>query len=115
MIAAQAYALKPALNPDAQALLPASLLPSRFEPGPACAEQCSKGTFSPPDSESLASHPGHPLTFKALTLELRRQQQIELCELAVDAVKALGFYAGVLHVELKYTSRTGPQLIEVGS
>ena len=32
----------------------------------------------------------------------------------MDAVKALGFYAGVLHAELKYTSRTGPQLIEVG-
>ena len=43
----------------------------------------------------------------------RRQQQIELCELAVEAVKALGFQAGALHVELKYTSRNGPQLIEV--
>ena len=43
----------------------------------------------------------------------RRQQQVELCELAVEAVKALGFQAGVLHVELKYTSQNGPQLIEV--
>ena len=43
-----------------------------------------------------------------------RQQQIELCELAVDAVRALNFQAGALHVELKYTSSNGPQLIEVG-
>ena len=45
----------------------------------------------------------------------RRQQQIELCELAVESVKAMGFQAGALHVELKYTSRNGPQLIEVRS
>lgn len=44
---------------------------------------------------------------------MRRQQQIELCELAVEAVKALGFQAGALHVELKYTTTNGPQLIEV--
>ena len=31
----------------------------------------------------------------------------------MDAVKALGFHAGVLHAELKFTSRNGPQLIEV--
>ena len=43
---------------------------------------------------------------------LPRQQQVDLCELAVDAVKALGFETGVLHAELKYTSH-GPQLIEV--
>merc|ERR1711959_142261 len=37
-----------------------------------------------------------------------------LKELAVDSVKALGFSAGIFHVECKYTS-TGPQLIEVNA
>ena len=44
--------------------------------------------------------------------QLPRQQQVDLCELAVNAVKALGFECGVLHAELKYTSH-GPHLIEV--
>lgn len=44
--------------------------------------------------------------------QLPRQQQVDLCELAVNAVKALGFEVGVLHAELKYTSH-GPHLIEV--
>eukprot|EP00928_Gymnodinium_smaydae_P001401 TRINITY_DN10519_c0_g1_i1.p1 TRINITY_DN10519_c0_g1~~TRINITY_DN10519_c0_g1_i1.p1 ORF type:complete len:630 (-),score=144.18 TRINITY_DN10519_c0_g1_i1:205-2094(-) len=43
---------------------------------------------------------------------LPKDQQKELRELSVDCVKALGFTAGVFHVECKYTS-TGPQLIEV--
>merc|ERR1712157_32064 len=45
---------------------------------------------------------------------LPKEQQVALKELAVGAVKALGFTAGVFHVECKYTS-TGPQLIEVNA
>jgi len=45
---------------------------------------------------------------------LPKDQQCELKELAVDAVRALGFERGIFHVELKYTS-TGPQLIEVNA
>ena len=35
-----------------------------------------------------------------------------LCELAVKTATCLGFKAGVLHVEAKHTSRSGPQIIE---
>jgi carnosine synthase len=45
---------------------------------------------------------------------LPKDQQVALKELSVGAVKALGFTAGVFHVECKYTS-TGPQLIEVNA
>merc|ERR1719264_37140 len=45
---------------------------------------------------------------------LPRDQQVALKELAVGSVQALGFEAGVFHVECKYTS-TGPQLIEVNA
>merc|ERR1712019_230736 len=45
---------------------------------------------------------------------LPKEQQVALKELAVGAVKALGFTAGVFHVECKYTS-SGPQLIEVNA
>jgi hypothetical protein len=40
-------------------------------------------------------------------------QQKALCELSVQAVKALGFTLGAFHVEGKYTSH-GPHIIEVG-
>ena len=40
-------------------------------------------------------------------------QQRELCQLSVAAVKCMGFTVGVFHVECKYTSTNGPQLIEV--
>ena len=40
-------------------------------------------------------------------------QQRELCQLSVAAVKCMGFTVGVFHVECKYTSANGPQLIEV--
>jgi len=43
-----------------------------------------------------------------------RDTQRQLKELAVNAVKAVGFTAGVFHVECKMTS-TGPQLIEVNA
>uniref|UniRef100_A0A7R9Z3D5 ATP-grasp domain-containing protein n=1 Tax=Chlamydomonas euryale TaxID=1486919 RepID=A0A7R9Z3D5_9CHLO len=43
---------------------------------------------------------------------LPREKQIELAELSVRSVQALGFTLGVFHVECKYTSR-GPRLIEV--
>merc|ERR1740129_1396845 len=43
---------------------------------------------------------------------LPKDHQRQLKELAVNAVKAVGFAAGVFHVECKMTS-TGPQLIEV--
>jgi len=43
-----------------------------------------------------------------------KQRQTELRELAVGCLHALGFSAGVFHVECKYTS-TGPQLIEVNA
>jgi carnosine synthase len=45
---------------------------------------------------------------------LAKDKQRELKDLAVASVKALGFSAGVFHVECKYTS-TGPQLIEVNA
>jgi len=45
---------------------------------------------------------------------LPRQQQVELKELAISSVKALGFMDGVFHVECKYTS-IGPHLIEVNA
>uniref|UniRef100_A0A7S0B870 ATP-grasp domain-containing protein n=1 Tax=Pyrodinium bahamense TaxID=73915 RepID=A0A7S0B870_9DINO len=45
---------------------------------------------------------------------LPRTQQVELKELAISSVKALGFTDGVFHVECKYTS-IGPQLIEVNA
>ena len=40
-------------------------------------------------------------------------QQRELCQLSVAAVKCMGFTVGTFHVECKYTSKNGPQLIEV--
>ena len=43
---------------------------------------------------------------------LSLQQQRELCQLSVAAVKCMGFTVGAFHVECKYTSHTGPQLIE---
>lgn len=55
---------------------------------------------------------------------LPRKKQVELRELAVSSVKALkcvpkvslrealGFQDGIFHVELKYTTQHGPQLIE---
>lgn len=43
---------------------------------------------------------------------LPTDQQKELLDLAVDAVRCLGFAMGVFHVECKYTSR-GARLIEV--
>jgi len=45
---------------------------------------------------------------------LPRTKQVELKELAIGAVKALGFLDGVFHVECKYTS-IGPHLIEVNA
>eukprot|EP00927_Polykrikos_kofoidii_P024854 TRINITY_DN22483_c0_g1_i1.p1 TRINITY_DN22483_c0_g1~~TRINITY_DN22483_c0_g1_i1.p1 ORF type:complete len:564 (-),score=73.95 TRINITY_DN22483_c0_g1_i1:207-1898(-) len=45
---------------------------------------------------------------------LPRSQQVELRDLAVDCVKALGFTDGVFHVECKYTSH-GPHLVEVNA
>eukprot|EP00928_Gymnodinium_smaydae_P042643 TRINITY_DN28687_c0_g2_i1.p1 TRINITY_DN28687_c0_g2~~TRINITY_DN28687_c0_g2_i1.p1 ORF type:complete len:696 (+),score=144.16 TRINITY_DN28687_c0_g2_i1:83-2089(+) len=45
---------------------------------------------------------------------LPRQQQVELKELAISSVKALGFTDGIFHVECKYTS-IGPHLIEVNA
>lgn len=44
---------------------------------------------------------------------LSLQQQRELCQLSVAAVKCMGFVVGNFHVECKYTSSNGPQLIEV--
>ena len=44
---------------------------------------------------------------------LPMHQQRELCQLSVAAVKCMGFTVGVFHVECKYTSVNGPQLIEV--
>lgn len=43
---------------------------------------------------------------------LPMEQQKALCQLAVQAVKALGFTLGAFHVEGKYTSH-GPHIIEV--
>lgn len=45
---------------------------------------------------------------------LPKEQQAALKDLAVKCCLALGFSAGVFHVELKYTSH-GPQLIEVNA
>lgn len=45
---------------------------------------------------------------------LSRQKQVELKELAIASVKAIGFTEGVFHVECKYTSQ-GPHLIEVNA
>lgn len=45
---------------------------------------------------------------------LPRKEQVALKELAISAVKALGFLDGIFHVECKYTS-SGPQLIEVNA
>jgi carnosine synthase len=50
-------------------------------------------------------------TWAASPSLLAKEKQSELKNLAVSTVKALGFTAGVFHVECKYTS-TGPQLIE---
>ncbi|CAJ1446854.1 unnamed protein product [Effrenium voratum] len=46
---------------------------------------------------------------------LPRKKQVELREMAVSAVKALGFQDGIFHVELKYTTQHGAQLIEVNA
>jgi len=46
---------------------------------------------------------------------LPRDRQLALRELAVSSVKALGFQDGIFHVELKYTSQHGAQLIEVNA
>jgi hypothetical protein len=40
-------------------------------------------------------------------------QQRELCALSVAAVKCMGFTVGAFHVECKFTSKNGAQLIEV--
>jgi len=45
---------------------------------------------------------------------LSREQQVALKELAISAVKAIGFLDGIFHVECKYTS-DGPHLIEVNA
>jgi len=45
---------------------------------------------------------------------LPKNKQNELKDLAINCTKAMGFTAGVLHVECKYTS-SGPQLIEVNA
>mmetsp|Transcript_25464 Transcript_25464/g.40260 ORF Transcript_25464/g.40260 Transcript_25464/m.40260 type:complete len:619 (-) Transcript_25464:469-2325(-) len=50
-------------------------------------------------------------TWAASPSLLPKEKQNALRDLAVNSVKALGFSAGVFHVECKYTS-TGPQLIE---
>jgi len=46
---------------------------------------------------------------------LHRTKQVELRELAVSSVKAVGFEDGIFHVECKYTTSHGPQLIEVNA
>jgi carnosine synthase len=53
-------------------------------------------------------------TWAASPSLIAKDKQRELKELAVNSVKALGFSAGVFHVECKYTS-SGPQLIEVNA
>jgi carnosine synthase len=50
-------------------------------------------------------------TWAACPSLLPKEKQVLLKELSVNSVKALGFSAGVFHVECKFTS-TGPQLIE---
>eukprot|EP00440_Ansanella_granifera_P022679 gb/GFBE01024635.1/.p1 GENE.gb/GFBE01024635.1/~~gb/GFBE01024635.1/.p1 ORF type:complete len:671 (+),score=126.21 gb/GFBE01024635.1/:1-2013(+) len=46
---------------------------------------------------------------------LPRTKQVELKELAISSVKALGFEDGIFHVECKSTTQNGPQLIEVNA
>jgi len=46
---------------------------------------------------------------------LPRQKQVELKELAINTLKALGFEDGIFHVECKHTSQNGAQLIEVNA
>jgi carnosine synthase len=46
--------------------------------------------------------------------KLPKEKQNALKQLAIDSCIALGFDAGIFHVELKYTS-SGPQLIEVNA
>mmetsp|Transcript_9028 Transcript_9028/g.23582 ORF Transcript_9028/g.23582 Transcript_9028/m.23582 type:complete len:627 (+) Transcript_9028:51-1931(+) len=46
---------------------------------------------------------------------LPREKQVELKELAINSLKALSFDSGVFHVECKYTTKNGPQLIEVNA
>jgi carnosine synthase len=53
-------------------------------------------------------------TWAASPSLLPKDQQRDLKALAIDSVKALGFSAGVFHVECKYTSG-GPQLIEINA
>jgi len=53
-------------------------------------------------------------TWAASPSLLPKEQQRKLKQLAIDSVKAMGFAAGVFHVECKMTS-TGPQLIEVNA
>jgi carnosine synthase len=50
-------------------------------------------------------------TWAACPSLLPKENQVALKELSVNSVKALGFSAGVFHVECKFTS-TGPELIE---
>ena len=44
---------------------------------------------------------------------LPQSKQDELVETSIKMLKALGLTSGVMHVELKYTTQNGPQLIEV--
>ena len=44
---------------------------------------------------------------------LPQSKQDELIETSIKMLKALGLTSGVMHVELKYTTQNGPQLIEV--
>ena len=46
---------------------------------------------------------------------LPRRKQEELVEVSKKMLKAIGLTSGVMHVELKYTTTNGPQLIEVNS
>uniref|UniRef100_A0A7S2WXH8 ATP-grasp domain-containing protein n=1 Tax=Chloropicon primus TaxID=1764295 RepID=A0A7S2WXH8_9CHLO len=46
---------------------------------------------------------------------LPESKQEELIEVSKKMLKALGLTCGVMHVELKYTTTNGPQLIEVNS
>mmetsp|Transcript_73735 Transcript_73735/g.130190 ORF Transcript_73735/g.130190 Transcript_73735/m.130190 type:complete len:650 (+) Transcript_73735:66-2015(+) len=46
---------------------------------------------------------------------LPRKKQVDVKELAISAVKSLGFEDGIFHVECKHTSRNGAQLIEVNA
>lgn len=58
--------------------------------------------------------PYFPETWALCPSLLPKDEQAALKELAVNAVRALGFTSGVFHVEGKMTS-TGPQLIEVNT